>query len=141
MATDKRFNNQTSDAVNSMLQIVTRIAVRTDDRTCRQLKLESKLHIASKHSEQIRCRYSKIGQKCAKVCQIYFASKKLRLNPTIIDLIFWRSYFQMRAETGRRRYKLLQKMACASTIEYITHQTNEAVTAVLQETSPQSNDY
>ena len=95
------------------------------------------------------------------------ASKKLRLNPTIIDLIFWRSYFQMRARgsgadatncyknwlaherfnnqtyeavnpmlqiatkiglysndrkfertnSGTSCYKLLQKMACASTIE------------------------
>ncbi len=33
------------------------------------------------------------------------ASKKLRLNPTIIDLIFWRSYFQMRA---RNRAQTLQ---------------------------------
>ena len=33
------------------------------------------------------------------------ASKKLRLNPTIIDLIFWRSCFQMRA---RNRVQTLQ---------------------------------
>ena len=38
------------------------------------------------------------------------ASKKLRLNPTIIDLIFWRSYFQMRARNRAQTLQIATKI-------------------------------
>ncbi len=48
-------------------------------------------------------------RKCERLHE-HRASKKLRLNPTIIDLIFWRSYFQIRARASAQPLQIATKI-------------------------------
>ena len=61
------------------------------------------------------------------------ASKKLRLNPTIIDLIFWRSYFQMRARNRAQTLQIATKIGCAGYKRIgFDNETEANVNAMLQ---------